>query len=829
MADWVGTIVGLWDVAVRVAGFANDLRSAQDDFVGLRAEAECLLICINSLNSPSCRDTLYKYINGDQAADLDTIVKNTELNMKDLNQFISKCWRLVERKVGQNVRRSGWRGLTESLKIKVAKAWARYRFTMTDKQAFRNKLILPTQSINIYLTTLTHVGLVNVKFLIEPGGKGGNGGGDFSSDKGNGRGGPPGGTGGGQAGTWGFSNLSSADGWTAVGRRVAFKDSLFRKSQLTTDIEEEIVMYALYLIRGGAPFHANSSGAGSTNNTTRVTKTRTRSRSRSRGPRVIGRRQRSGMFLARKKSVSKPSSERVEIVEEAYQSGSDSDGHGGHRLLALPAPGSSSPGAQYVEINPRGSDSSSSSHDDFGHRRHSPSPSPPLHPSSPPPNRGPGGGLSPEAESTERRHRGNHTRLGRPHSDASREGVVPEISEYDFNARRHRVEEVIQDEADSAVQELEEKLDFTRMDRRRSRTHMRHAAHHPTREEEEIEEKEDDMDEICEILMDEYGVEVEPLPEGLRDPIYGPKVKAALPVADEEAQKRKSRDNKKARHTDRMRHELDPSENESSEKEDEKLVRDMSHGRSDLLKAETSLLGSTSFIGQNSFEKGGPLRRDRSGYDPPHRARRFAPYPIGPRHLYRPRPHYGPPPPPPFYDDDGDTWDSRSWEEDIVLERPSHNRQSRHSRYPRYGARKDSDDDSYDGLVQPMPKPRGPGPGPDNSDNKVFQQLEKEARIRRKEEKRAMEVERDLQRRSRRRPVVHRQRQSHHAEPQIIQVQNRERPFADPENPNDASPSGLQPRSRSQRYHVSGESRPQQAGMDYYMSGAQAPEIDVRR
>jgi hypothetical protein len=337
MADWANTIVGLWDIGVRVATFANDLRSAQDDFIGLRAEAECLLICINSLSAPSCRDTLYRYINAQQAADLKTIVKNTKLNMVELNQFMAKCRRVVERHVGRNARLTGQRGVPTRVKEMVAKAWARYRFTMKDKQAFRDKLILPAQSINIYLTILTHVGLVNVRFLIQLDGDGGGGGGagGGGSDRGDDGGWHGGGIGGGA-----IVNVGPVDRWGAVGRRVAFKDSIVDESELTTDIEEQIVNYALHLTRGGTPFHVqSSSGSGwAMSRVTKTAKMRTRSRSRSAAPLGIGRDSKGQMYLIRKKSFRSPSTERIETVDREYRSGPESEGHAGRRRLALPAP-----------------------------------------------------------------------------------------------------------------------------------------------------------------------------------------------------------------------------------------------------------------------------------------------------------------------------------------------------------------------------------------------------------------------------------------------------------------------------------------------------------
>ena len=345
MADWVGTVVGLWDVAVRVAKFANDLRSAQDDFVGLRAESECLLICINALNSPSCQDTLYRYINKDQAADLEAIVRNTKLNMMDLNKFICKCWRLVERDVGQNVRKKGWKGLSIRLKERVAKAWARYRFVMTDKQAFRNKLILPTQSINIYLTALTHVGLVNVKFLIGPSTYGGQDGADGDGDRPQSA--PSGGNGGGQNGGAVTVNTNPFEGWGAIGRKVAFKDSTIKRYGISPDLEDEVILYARYLIQGGLPFHAHDNPRAPEHKVTKLARIPNRSRSRKRS--------RSRMYMVRKKSVTKPASDRE------YRSDSDSRWPRRRRLLALPAPDSPPPDPQYIEMrSPRGSSSASS-------------------------------------------------------------------------------------------------------------------------------------------------------------------------------------------------------------------------------------------------------------------------------------------------------------------------------------------------------------------------------------------------------------------------------------------------------------------------------------
>lgn len=827
MADWVGTIVGLWDVAVRVATFANDLRSAQDDFVGLRAEAECLLICINALNSPSCLDTLYRYINKEQAKDLDVIVKNTELNMKDLNRFIAKCWRLVERDVGKKVKKKGWRGMGTKLKEKVAKAWARYKFTMTDKQAFRDKLILPTQSVNIYLTALTHVGLVNVKFLIEPNGDSRGGGGDRG--KGGGRGGN-GGNGGGQIGGGAIGQVGPLDGWRVKGRRVAFKDIMVRQSELTTDIEEEIVLYALHLMRGGTPFHANNHGGGSEHKVTKTTTTRTRSRSRSVGPLGLGKRNRSGMFLVRKKSVSKPSSERVEIVQREYRSGSDSEGPARNGLLALPAPDSSSPGIEYVKVKPRHDSSSSSSSDnDSGYGGRSPGPSTP--PNQPPlsPFQAAGPRNAPHPEPTDHHRYNSEGPAREPDTNASGRAAWHAISRDGFNARRRNTQDIIQAEADAAVKELEENRNVSRMARRRSRlTHRTDG--NVDHEQEEAEEKEDDMYELCNMLMEEYGVHVEPLPKNAREPIYGSKVRPAPPVAEEEAEHMTQQSHGRARHRSYSQRVLDDSENEASEREDEKLVESMSHNRSDRLKAETNTLGLATGFSRGSYEHSGPRRMNRRDYRNPHRSTRFDPYPMAPDiHEYRSR--YRRPPYEP--ENHSDTWDSPGYDE-LIIEAPSSDRQHRRSQRPGYGHRRDSDDDSFDGLI-PVSTPRGPGPGPPG-DGEFFHQLERQEKefrekekLRTEEKKRREEKELDMRRTRYERPAVHIHRPSRYGEPREMRYQHDLRRSGSYGDPAAVVSDYHEPGSSVRRHRQSFELRSQPANMDVYMSGARHVDDEVSR
>ena len=142
----------IWDTTQRVIGFINDLRHAQDDFIGLRDEAKCLLVCLNALNSTDCKAAL-GCISVKQIDDLKTIVGNCRLNMVDLNKFVAKCKRITR---DSNIANGGGAVRTRSW---WAQAWARLQFVWADKQPFRDKLSLPTASIHIFLTSLAHVSL----------------------------------------------------------------------------------------------------------------------------------------------------------------------------------------------------------------------------------------------------------------------------------------------------------------------------------------------------------------------------------------------------------------------------------------------------------------------------------------------------------------------------------------------------------------------------------------------------------------------------------------------------------------------------------------------
>lgn len=195
-----------------------------------------------------------------------------------------------------------------------------------------------------------------------------------------------------------------------------------------------------------------------------------------------------------------------------------------------------------------------------------------------------------------------------------------------LGARRSAVLHRIQAEADAAVAELEERQRVSRIQRHQSRMNSRPAAFDANYvEREEAEEKEEDIEELCDILLEEYGMEVEPLPAGARAPIYGPRVRPAWPVTEERVGHERERRNRMSRES---RHELESSENEASEEEDEELVKSMSRGPADRLRAQTSLRGT-----YHGYERpfGGDWRRhnpyDDDSYEAPSRSR---PKPRGP-------------------------------------------------------------------------------------------------------------------------------------------------------------------------------------------------------
>lgn len=230
----LGDALTLYDLGLRVAAFINDLRHAQDDFLGLRAEANCLQVCLNSLCSESCQETIYKYISQKQRSDLELILENTLLNMEDLNRFLGGCKYLVANEAKKMARE---RGMREKWKAFWKKSWASYKFAMTDPQPFRDKLVIPTQSLQIFLHSMTHVGLANVGNLLALSGHLPN-----ALDP--------------------AVPVSAVGSWEVVGTKLAFRRAKsLGMGTLTADLEDEIIRYVLHLQKGGQPFDAKEAAS----------------------------------------------------------------------------------------------------------------------------------------------------------------------------------------------------------------------------------------------------------------------------------------------------------------------------------------------------------------------------------------------------------------------------------------------------------------------------------------------------------------------------------------------------------------------------------------
>lgn len=406
-------------------------------------------------------------------------------------------------------RRGGWgRRLREA----IAKGWARYKFTMTDKQAFRDKLMLPTASINVFLTSLTHVGLANIGSLMVLSGQlpvnAGAGSGQVS------------GYGGGWGATTGggvIVKVGGFHGWGVVGRRVAFKENIIRKAELMEDIEDEVVEYVKYLVGGGLPFNfRNSEGGEAAEGRYRITKTtkmRTRSRSKSRGPLGLGKESRTGqMYVVRKKSVSRPSTERIEIVEREFDR--RSEGEGRHRkYLALPAPPApevvdvrDQRQPQYVERKPK--DSSRDGWEDSG--SDSGRDSRPIRRSTAAARREIRRSETPEP----RRDTAEAPKTERP--------SVRAYSGQELKARTQHVRQRIAEERARAIEEIEQKKKASR-----TRARMFHDET-LTPEEKAQRAREEEIRETMEFLDREYGLIVTPV-EVPREPIDNGRVKPVEP------------------------------------------------------------------------------------------------------------------------------------------------------------------------------------------------------------------------------------------------------------------------------------------------------------
>jgi hypothetical protein len=508
--------------------------------------------------------------------------------------------------------RPGW---GHRLKVAIAKGWARYKFTMTDKQPFRDKLVLPTASINVFLTSLTHVGLSNVGNLLLSSGhlplNTGAGGWPVPGDGGNWKEFPGGGV---------VARVDGVSGWRVVGRRIAFREDVIRRSQLTEEIEEEVVEYLKYLVGGGQPIYFATAEAGEVAGgkytTVKTIKTRPRSRSKSRGPMGIGKHNRTGrMYVVRKKSVSIPSTETFEYVEREYAG--RPDGEKMHKSrLELPAPPASGfvdsnddRQPRYIERRPSGisSDESDGSDSDPGAERYQ----------------------SRTAASGSRKEKGGSETADRQRDTAdARRTERPSGQTYsarDLKDRSRQIRQKIEEERERAIIEIEQRGMASRARAMKSRSRDE-----PLTEKERKEQaKGDEISETIKFLESEYGVVVIPL-EVDREPIDNGRVKPVKPPLAS---------------TDFERKELS-----ESDESDTPTLPGMS--RTDRLRAETSLPEySTStrdrlYKSRNRYEPSryepysthdqGRFRRSRQSYPEEYK--------------YPPQPS-PPPPPPDFFEE----------------------------------------------------------------------------------------------------------------------------------------------------------------------------------
>lgn len=167
------------------------------------------------------------------------------------------------------------RGMRDKWKAFWKKSWASYKFAMTDPQPFRDKLVIPTQSLQIFLHSMTHVGLANVGNLLALSG--------HLPDA---------------AVADPVATKSAVGSWEVVGTKLAFRKARSLGSgTLTADLEEEVIRYVLHLQKGGQPFDAKEVPT-------------TRPRSKSRGSVSYSRDKRGDTYIVRKKTtayVSSPS------------------------------------------------------------------------------------------------------------------------------------------------------------------------------------------------------------------------------------------------------------------------------------------------------------------------------------------------------------------------------------------------------------------------------------------------------------------------------------------------------------------------------------------
>jgi len=160
----------IFNVIFRVRNFLNGIKDAPKDFDALRAEAECLEVCLNIISYEDCSRILLK-VTPEQAEDLKIIIRGCQMNMEELVGFVAKCQRIAADIDGNPEHGS------VSEQFRIAKGmgqnlWNKIVFVWKEKQPMREKLAIPIQSLNIYLVSLTYVSLsYNTRLSGGPGGQ----------------------------------------------------------------------------------------------------------------------------------------------------------------------------------------------------------------------------------------------------------------------------------------------------------------------------------------------------------------------------------------------------------------------------------------------------------------------------------------------------------------------------------------------------------------------------------------------------------------------------------------------------------------------------------
>jgi hypothetical protein len=167
----------VFSVIFRVRNFLRGIKDAPKDFDALRAEAECLEVCLNTISYEDCSRILLK-VTSKQAKDLKTIIHGCRVNMEELIGFVAKCQRIA---VDVDGRKPEDKSVSEW--FREQNLWTKIVFFWKEKQPMREKLAIPIQSLNIYLVSLTYVSLsYNTRLSGGPGGQDYDFGSDSDSD-----------------------------------------------------------------------------------------------------------------------------------------------------------------------------------------------------------------------------------------------------------------------------------------------------------------------------------------------------------------------------------------------------------------------------------------------------------------------------------------------------------------------------------------------------------------------------------------------------------------------------------------------------------------------